>query len=497
ELVLSTTEGRSEAVVQYTIPASAWKISYRLSLNEEGDIRLQGFAVVDNNTEEDWSDFQVCVVTGEPITFSTDLASSKTPSRKHVNLVNDLALGSVEVESPPMVMAGAAGEAVDGMVDDSLSRGRLRGGRQMMARRVSAPESRGIVLAETEQADVQEVGDFSVFESESVVTIPAKRSTVIPMFNVEIGEAKSVLHYKHANHAERAYRSVDLKNQADFSLGRGVCTVFEEAAYSGSCIIPALKPGESQLLPHALETGVKIHRDRRRQRNKIVGLQLSKGFCNTSRRQRREFEYHIKNSRDQIFTLVLDHEYALSEPEIVSTLVQDGKEEDLEIASKLSEGVRFSISLEAKSEVVIRVLEHRIDETRVELISVSQRQENVQIDWLEKNLVKTDGPLAKDEGVQRCLEINDKLESVRRLISDAVKETEVLAERQERLRQNIKSGGQDDFSIRWRNELDESENAIRDIEDERLPKLRDREQAVYSDLKLAIKSLSVDWLHDG
>ncbi len=68
-----------EAVVQYTIPAAAWKISYRLRLAEGRPTELQGFAVVDNHTEEDWVDATIRVVTGEPITFSTDLAESKSP----------------------------------------------------------------------------------------------------------------------------------------------------------------------------------------------------------------------------------------------------------------------------------------------------------------------------------------------------------------------------------------------------------------------------------
>jgi len=38
------------------------------------------------------------VVTGEPISFSTDLAEAKIPSRSRVNVVQDAALGAVEVE---------------------------------------------------------------------------------------------------------------------------------------------------------------------------------------------------------------------------------------------------------------------------------------------------------------------------------------------------------------------------------------------------------------
>lgn len=483
ELVLSAADDKAEAIVQYTIPAAAWKISYRLRIAEGRATELQGFAIVDNNTDEDWTDFHICVVTGEPITFSTDLAESKTPARKHVDLVSETALGAVEVE----VAAGGAAEAAEDF--EHKSRGKLRkAGRQFsMANRAD------FVPAETTTAEIHEVGDFSIFESDSLVTIPAKRSTVIPMFNVEVADTKSVLHYKHENHPDRPYRSVDFTNQTGFSLGRGVCTVFEESAYSGNCIVPALKPGESRLLPHALETGVTMHRDQKRQRNKVVALRLSEGFCYTSTRQRRESHYHVKNSRDETYELVLDHDYTLMDPDTEARLVHDVSDEPLDVATKLAEGVRYSVSVGPKSEFVVKVVEQRIDQSQMELISITKQHENLQVNWLEQNLVKTNGPLALHEGVQGCLKIHQQVEAKRQEISDAVNETERRAGRQERLRQNIKSGGQDELTNRWRTELDEAERAIQEIEEERLPGLRDEERSLRSKLKEALKSLSAEW----
>jgi hypothetical protein len=489
ELVLGTTQEKAEAIVQYTIPAAAWKISYRLRMAEGRVTELQGFAIVDNNTDEDWTDFHVCVVTGEPITFSTDLAESKTPKRKHVDLVSQAALGAVEVEAPMAVMAAAAG-VTEALEDELLQPQRFE--RRRM-KRSSLTKGGDFAAAETTAAEVHEVGDFCLFESESLVTIPAKRSTVIPVFHVELADAKSVLHYKHENHPDRPYRSIEFTNKSGFSLGRGVCTVFEEAAYSGNCIIPALKPEETRLLPHALETGVSVHQDQKHQRNRVVALRLSEGFCYTSTRQRRETHYHVKNSRDEKYELVLDHDHTLTEPDIEAAIRHDGKDEPLDIATKLADGVRYSIPVGPKSELIVKVIEQRIAESQVELIGISKQHENLQVGWLEQNLVKTNGPLALNEGIQECLSIHRDLEAKRQEISDAVNETQRLAERQERLRQNIKAGGQDELTNRWRTDLDEAEQAIRKLEEEREPALRDEEKSLRSKLKDALKSLSAEW----
>ncbi len=489
ELVLSTQQEKTEAVVQYTIPAAAWKISYRLRLAAEGSPQLQGFAVVDNNTDEDWADFHVCVVTGEPITFSTDLAETKTPRRKHVNLVSEAAFGAVEVEASDFdMLAGGGSEDFLGAPEKSSRMRGLRAGRTFAVQ--------GMAAAQTGSAEVQEVGDFNIFEADSLVTIPAKRSTVIPVFNVEVAEAKSVLHYKHENHPDRPFRSVDFTNQTAFSLGRGACTVYEESAYAGSCIIPALKPHEQRLLPHALETGVSVKQDPKRQRNKVVALRLSEGFCYTSTRQRRETRYHIKNSRDQQFELVLDHDFTLTEPDIETRIHRDGNVQLMEEASRLTSSVRYSVTIEPSSAFVVTVVEQRIALSKVELIKVTKQYENLQIEWLEQNLVVTNGPLAQDPGVRDCLELHQRLTEKQQEISDVVDNTERLAARQERLRQNIKAGGQDQLTNRWRTELDEAEQAIKQIEEETLPKLRMEEKTFRSKLKSALKSLSSEWTED-
>ena len=476
ELVLSTQAEKTDAVVQYTIPAAAWKISYRLCLYEEGETELHGYAVVDNNTDEDWNDFRVCVVTGEPITFSTDLAESKSPQRKHVDLVPDTALGAVEVESAiPALMP----EATLSMHKASSAR------MQVTSDALEMP------MAEMTDTDVHEVGDFNFFESTTTVTIPAKRSTVIPVFQVAVADCKSVLHYKHEDHPDRPYRTVDFTNHSGFSLGRGVCTVFEAGAYAGNCLIPALKPQEAHLLPHALETGVSVRREQKRQRNQLVGLRLAEGFCYTSRRERRETHYHLQNSRDQTFQLFLDHQWNIPEPESEASCCQNGETIQLTATAELARGERYSVALEPHARLTIKIVEQRIAVSQIELVDAGKQ--NLRIDWLVQNIVRTNGPLALDAGIQKCLEIQQQLATKHQDILAAEERVERLAQRQDRLRKNIQSGGQDELSNRWRSELDEAEQAIRELEEEQLPALRHQEQTLREQLAENLRSLSAEW----
>ena len=123
ELTLQPQPGATQALVTYATPVAAWKIRYQLRLEAEG-AELDGQAVVDNDTDDDWLDTQITVITGEPITFSTDLAEVRRPSRSRVNIVAERATGAVVAEPD---LPGAAGVLMR-RLDDVTKGGRLRRG---------------------------------------------------------------------------------------------------------------------------------------------------------------------------------------------------------------------------------------------------------------------------------------------------------------------------------------------------------------------------------
>ena len=491
DLVVSAEE-EAEAIIQYTVPAAAWKISYRLRMSDERPAELQGFAIVDNNTDEDWDQFHISVVTGEPITFSTDLADRKTPGRKHVNLVSDMALGAVEVEDGMVVMAGpAAGGAIDGLDDDISDRSIVR----KRSARFASPKPEAMPsAAEMTSAEVHEVGDFTRFESEGTVSIPAKQSAVIPVFRKEIGDTESILHYKRENHKERPFRSIEFKNETSFSLGRGACTVYEDSAYAGSCVIPTLKPGESRLLPHALDTGVKINRERANPfSSTLIALHIGDGTVSRRLKKSGKMEYHIKNSLERSQKLVLDHDRLLEATSTRATLSLANEQTEIEHIEKLSGGLRYKLVLPPNSECCLTIHESHVEDSEISLVTVTNQSERLNVEWLEKNIICNDGPLADNAHIQECISANEALQQKKSEISSAIVRSERLMEKQNRLRENIKAGGQDELTNRWRHELDGAEQEIQEIEQGRVPHLREEESKLYEKLRTALKELAVEW----
>src|SRR5262245_19905304 len=66
-------EGKRKVQVGYVIEAPIWKTSYRLVLAEKEKPYLQGWAMVENPTDEDWAGVKMALISGRPISFKMDL----------------------------------------------------------------------------------------------------------------------------------------------------------------------------------------------------------------------------------------------------------------------------------------------------------------------------------------------------------------------------------------------------------------------------------------
>ncbi len=90
--VTSDGEGQREMIVSYTIAAPIWKTTYRLVLDPEGKPFFQGWAVVDNVSEEDWQDVSLSLVSGTPVSFIHQIQKPLYRYRPIVPISQDLNL---------------------------------------------------------------------------------------------------------------------------------------------------------------------------------------------------------------------------------------------------------------------------------------------------------------------------------------------------------------------------------------------------------------------
>ena len=94
------------------IPSPVWKSSYRLIFGESGQPTLEGWAIVDNTTGDDWTNVRLALVSGRPISFISQLYQPRYVGRPTAELPEEQALA-------PVVDTGA----LDELKDQAMSAG--------------------------------------------------------------------------------------------------------------------------------------------------------------------------------------------------------------------------------------------------------------------------------------------------------------------------------------------------------------------------------------
>lgn len=91
-VVTSEGAGPREMMVSYTIAAPIWKTTYRVVIDRTGKPFFQGWAIVDNISEEDWNGVQLSLVSGTPISFIQPIQNPVYRYRPIIPLSEDLNL---------------------------------------------------------------------------------------------------------------------------------------------------------------------------------------------------------------------------------------------------------------------------------------------------------------------------------------------------------------------------------------------------------------------
>ncbi len=66
-------EGKRHVRVGYVVERPIWKTTYRLRIDNNDKIALQGWALVENTSDDDWNDVKMFLVSGKPISFRMNL----------------------------------------------------------------------------------------------------------------------------------------------------------------------------------------------------------------------------------------------------------------------------------------------------------------------------------------------------------------------------------------------------------------------------------------
>ena len=476
-------EGQRRVRLGYIRQTPIWKTSYRLVLGDDRPPWLQGWAIVENTTEQDWNDVRLTLVSGRPISFVMDLYQPLYAERPTVELELYTALR-------PPTHDRDLGEPAGEPVPAKMAKLAKRRGRQMLPAGAGATYADSAIdFAEAEEeafghfagiersepvASGERVGELFQYAISTPVSLSRQRSAMLPIVNTEVsGEKLSV--YNQRVHQKHALNAVRLRNTTELHLMQGPVTVFDEGVYAGDARMDDLPPGGERLLSYALDLEVEVVAEQRKPHEQMLAVTIARGQLKETRRRTARTQYTVKSSAAGSKTVLVEHAFQpgwkLIEPD--------------EPAEKTRDLYRFVVPAEPEKTAELMVAEGHTDSQRIQLIKANSRQYGV---YLERAEVPEPVKTALAEITRRNREASDL--AARRLRLE--KEIEKIGQEQERIRKNLGPLAQgDELYKRYLKKFNQQEDRIEQVTDE-IRQLREQEAEIHKQLEEYVAGLELE-----
>jgi hypothetical protein len=309
-------DGKRRVRLRYVIETPVWRTSYRLILpqNKGGKSRLQGWALVENQTDSDWNDIQLSLVSGRPISFIEDLYKPVYISRPTVEpeLVRGLKPQVYQSGIAPPVSASPAAR---NEMTTGRSGGSRGGGAGKKAAKKPGVSEEGDVEEEAfdaassivAAASVEKIGELFQYTVGNI-SLPRLRSAMFPILTEDIN-AERVSIYNADVMPRNPLRGLVLLNSTGNFVAQGPVTVLEGSAYAGDAQIANLPPGQSGLLSYALDLEVQVDSTGNKRETSIQAAKIVKGALELSRKETFSQDYVIQNNSDAERTMIVEHRF--------------------------------------------------------------------------------------------------------------------------------------------------------------------------------------------
>jgi hypothetical protein len=274
----STGAGQRTVRVGYVAAAPLWKATYRLVLpaTDGAPARLQGWAVLENQSNANWDGVALTLQYGNPVTFWQAIFQSYFVQRPEVPVeILGRILPSVDTRARPAAIAAASKAA-------PLPPAGARG---FAAAAAPAPARADVMAQPAEPAQVAESVEETIFQLPTPVVLAAGHTASVPIIDSIIPAERLDLATGNDPHPLSAIR---ITNNTGASLPAGVLTLYDTsgaATFAGDARLGGLPLGEQRLLSFAQDLRTTVERDSTEQAT-LAALTAAEGVLHITTRQR-------------------------------------------------------------------------------------------------------------------------------------------------------------------------------------------------------------------
>ena len=422
----------------YVIPAAVWKVSYRLNLATEKPF-LQGWAIVDNNSDIDWNNIELSLVTGKPVSFIQDLYKVQNLSRPTIPLMTE-GIADAKTYDSGSNKVHAASEYQPAMRSKKVSND--TGGISLSQDDVDLAflgsvksaaihelkELEPIISGLAETASTRLTGDQFEFTIKKPVSILRQQSAMLPLVEGDVKAEKLLVFSREEKETNFAYNPaicVELTNNTGIKLPSGPITVYDGRSYAGDALIKFFPEDEKRLISYGEELSVSVSFNNNVS-EKVSLVKINKGFMSLNKKKIFETVYTFRNAGKEAKKIIIEHPVTLN-----ANLIRPK-----EYSEKTHNLYRFTETLPPSGDLInISVIEEKTLREELEIINFNYgKLANYLSDKeVSQKTVK--------KVLKTAFKLNAKITEAVNAQEELKKKRKNLIEKQERTRKNLEAAG--------------------------------------------------------
>jgi len=412
--------GSRKVSVSYVIPAPVWKVAYRLDLGGTKPL-FQGWAIVDNDSDTDWSNVRLSLVAGRPVSFIQNLYPPYYLSRPTLPLAiagtaaaatHEMGYGAPAPAAAPRTESRSFNQAM--MMDSAAS--------YEMAETTSARVR--LAGSGMETAAGAAAGDQFEFTIKNPVNLDRRMSVMLPLVESAI-DARKLLIFSGASSGGRSHNprlGAELTNTSGMKIPAGPITVYDGGTYAGDALIEFWNEGEKRLISFGEDLSVNAAVMDSSSRS-LVSVIVSGGVMTFNRSQEFVKTYTFKNTAAQSKTLLVEHPKTAD-----TTLVSPQADEQTPAA------YRFTVPLPTGKEYTFIVRESRPVMERISLLPLRH-------DAFLSYASNQEIPPRIREALQQAAQLRTTVNTAETAVREAETRRAHFVSEQDRIRKNLEAAG--------------------------------------------------------
>ena len=300
-----TEEGKKVVNVSYLTELPAWLSTYRIYAIDEKNVMFELWSLVTNNSQQDWIDAKVHLITGLPISFRYDVSSPWLIDRPYVERPRQTGISVMTPETSYELREEMAPPAPTAAPGRGLARMKKSMAKEaMVGGAADLDDLYEYEPAAEVSADIVDTTESVSFSLKQLVTIKKGESAFLLLHSKQLPK-ETINIYNKNQHVSHPFKAIVVENLTGYGWEAGPVTIYEKGNYAGEAMLDKVPKEEKQIIPYLVEQDISI-KQIEDSTTKKIGISLSDHYYVEAYLNETFYKLEIDNKSDEEKTMICE-----------------------------------------------------------------------------------------------------------------------------------------------------------------------------------------------